>query len=428
MLTRHKLFLSVGHDEYWSGQQRSNVETARDSGLNLAFFSGNEVFWRIRWEEDFRTLVVYKESQEKVKKDPEVAEWTGTWRDGRPINPLGARPENSLTGTIFTVNAWRHDALEVPHRYAGLRFWRHTGVARLPGPGTKRLLKPGLLGHEWDEDLDNGHRPPGLVRLSETAVDNLWMIQDYGANYDSGSATHHLVMYRSVAGSLVFGAGTVQWSWGLDPHHDTVTGIPPDKANPTNIRLGVDQMGPEPDIQQATLNMFCDMGVKVGVTSLSPGLTMPEPSTDTSPPEVRCSFVHDITIHPRFLIIMPPLPPSPSVQVTGVEMRCDPDCRDETCDCWLEVAARDSEGVVAAVEFSIAQQPHSWHPAAPTARPAAWSLPLVRWRPQLPESLGYSFLADQEYGLAIRAVDDSYNIGPVHDVRIRTNCGRMILL
>ena len=29
-------------------------------------------------------------------------------------------------------------------------------------------------------------------------------------------------------------------------------GIPPDKANPTNIRLGVDQMGAEPDIQQAS--------------------------------------------------------------------------------------------------------------------------------------------------------------------------------
>ena len=109
-------------------------------------------------------------------------------------------------------------------------------------------------------------------------------------------------------------------------------------------------------------------------------------------------------------------------------MRCDPECRDETCDCWLEVAARDSEGLVAAVEFSIAQQPHSWHPAAPTAHSAAWTLPLVRWRPQLPESLGYSFLADQEYGLAIRAVDDSYNIGPVYDVHIRTNGSRMILL
>ena len=114
-LAHYKLFLSVGHDEYWSGAQRKAVEAARDSGTSLAFFSGNEVFWRVRWEDDYRTMVVYKESQEKVKKDPVQTEWTGTWRDGRSINPLGAQPENSLTGTIFTVNAWRHDALEVRH-------------------------------------------------------------------------------------------------------------------------------------------------------------------------------------------------------------------------------------------------------------------------------------------------------------------------
>lgn len=29
-LLNHKIFLSVGHDEYWSGVQRSNVEQARD--------------------------------------------------------------------------------------------------------------------------------------------------------------------------------------------------------------------------------------------------------------------------------------------------------------------------------------------------------------------------------------------------------------
>ena len=26
------------------------VEEARDQGLNLAFFSGNEVYWRVRWD------------------------------------------------------------------------------------------------------------------------------------------------------------------------------------------------------------------------------------------------------------------------------------------------------------------------------------------------------------------------------------------
>ena len=36
-LLRHKVFLSVGHDEYWSAQQRANVEAARDAGVHLAF-------------------------------------------------------------------------------------------------------------------------------------------------------------------------------------------------------------------------------------------------------------------------------------------------------------------------------------------------------------------------------------------------------
>src|SRR5262249_46361702 len=38
-LLQHKVFLSVGHDEYWSAQQRANVEAARDAGIHLAFFS-----------------------------------------------------------------------------------------------------------------------------------------------------------------------------------------------------------------------------------------------------------------------------------------------------------------------------------------------------------------------------------------------------
>src|SRR4029077_8687847 len=45
-LLEHRIFMSVAHDEYWSGQQRANVEAARDAGVHLAFFSGNEIFWK----------------------------------------------------------------------------------------------------------------------------------------------------------------------------------------------------------------------------------------------------------------------------------------------------------------------------------------------------------------------------------------------
>ena len=68
-LHEHRAFLSVGHDEYWSGDQRANVEAARDAGVNLAFFSGNEVFWKTRWEDDHRTLVSYKETHADAKID-----------------------------------------------------------------------------------------------------------------------------------------------------------------------------------------------------------------------------------------------------------------------------------------------------------------------------------------------------------------------
>ena len=82
-----------------------------------------------------------------------------------------------------------------------------------------------ITGHEWDEDIDNGFRPAGLIHLSETHVDNVQYIQDHGGTYDTGSATHHLTMYKHRSGAIVFGAGTVQWAWGLDNNHDNAGGI-----------------------------------------------------------------------------------------------------------------------------------------------------------------------------------------------------------
>ena len=246
LIRNHRLFLSVGHDEYWSGRQRRNVEAARDAGVHLGFFSGNEVFWKTRFEpsidgseEPYRTLVTYKETHANAKIDPMPDVWTGTWRDSRSFNPEGPQPENALTGTIFTVNAWRNDPIIVPAEYAQLRFWRNTDVARLE-PDERAVFLKGLLGHEWDEDLDNGFRPPGLFRLSETTIDNVPYVQDCGSVFDSGTTTHHLTLYRHASGALVFGAGTVQWAWGLDAHHDTETGVPPERVNENTTRVGVD--------------------------------------------------------------------------------------------------------------------------------------------------------------------------------------------
>src|SRR5207253_4985304 len=134
-----------------------------------------------------------------------------------------------------------------------MRFWRNTSVAAL-APGQTATFAAGLLGYEWDEAPQNGFQPPGLQRLSSTTIDaNPQYLQDYGSSYGAGTATHSLTMYRASSGAFVFGAGTVQYSWGLDSTHDR-------SGPPADLRL-----------QQATVNLFADMGAQPG--SLQGGLS-----------------------------------------------------------------------------------------------------------------------------------------------------------
>ena len=131
----HKLIISSGHDEYWSLAERNKIEAARDAGVHLAFFSGNEVYWKVRWENNFRTLVCYKEGTlgENVcgnKCDPTSA-WTGLWRDGAAWD--AGKPENNLTGQISWSDV--SSAITVTGAYKNLWFWRGTGVAGLAANG-----------------------------------------------------------------------------------------------------------------------------------------------------------------------------------------------------------------------------------------------------------------------------------------------------
>ncbi|MFG3442169.1 N,N-dimethylformamidase beta subunit family domain-containing protein [Nonomuraea sp. NPDC047897] len=275
-ILEHDAFLSVGHDEYWSLSMRDNLATARDNGVNLAFFSGNEVFWKTRWENSivdsgtpFRTMVCYKETLANRKLDPSP-EWTGTWRDPRfATPPNGGFPENELTGTLFATNGTVNDPLAVPFEYGRLRLWRNTSVADLL-PGQTATLPAGLLGYEWDAAPDTLFTPSGSVKYSRTTIGRLdKILLDFGSTYGAGVPTHNLVLYKHTSGARVFGAGTTQWSWGLDAVHDR-------PGTPADIR-----------IQQATVNLFADMGLQPA--SLQPGLVPATPSTDTTPPTTTIS-------------------------------------------------------------------------------------------------------------------------------------------
>ena len=277
LLLQHKIFTSTGHDEYWDTTARANVQAARAAGVNLVFMSGNEVYWKTRWEPSidasatpYRTLVCYKETRHNAPLDPLDASptwtWTGTWRDPRNSPPAdGGKPENALTGTIFEVDSYRSDSIQVPYAMSGLRFWRNTPHVARAASGATTTLTQNILGYEWDASPDNGFAPGGLIDLSSTTLSVSTFLLDYGTMTGNGTATHNLTLYKDPAsGALVFGAGTVFWAWGLSNNHDG----PP---TPT-----------DPDIQQATVNLLADMGAQPA--TLQARLVAAAKSTDSTPP------------------------------------------------------------------------------------------------------------------------------------------------
>ncbi len=199
-LLKHRVFLVVGHDEYWTWQMRRHVETARDAGVSLGIFSANTCYWQIRlepsrldWTPD-RTIVSYKEF---TPIDPFLRDRqsvndnlvTTRWRD-RPIN----RPEAELLGVMYDVDPVNSDIT----LSAAAPDWMlmNTGLKA----GDKLV---GLLGYEVDRIAASS--PPGTVTVARSP-------------YPHRGRTRYsdATVYTASSGATVFATGTIQWSWGLD--------------------------------------------------------------------------------------------------------------------------------------------------------------------------------------------------------------------
>ncbi len=243
-LLDHKIFLSVGHDEYWSQPMSDAITAARDAGVNIAVFSSNTSYWRIRFEPDPVTnepdsvMVTYK-STESGNPDPS-GEPTGTWRDPRGAN----KPENAFLGVMYIGdNDKMYFPLRLSSEYTSDPLFRHTGLQKMP-PNTYIDVGDQIIGWEWDAAVDNGAAPQGLQILAKTPVYG-FLLQDAGRseNGNMGQAFTNTTRYVAPGGAMVFASSTIQWSWGLGAH-------------------AIDVVPPDPYITQITYNLFSDMGVQ----------------------------------------------------------------------------------------------------------------------------------------------------------------------
>ncbi|MFN7135577.1 MAG: N,N-dimethylformamidase beta subunit family domain-containing protein, partial [Myxococcales bacterium] len=192
---KHRIIVSVGHDEYHSPEAVDRFEAALNAGTSFAFLSGNTMYWAVRYEDGpagrNKTLVCFKELPDQ---DPLFAtdrrRATGHFRKA----PL-ERPELRFLGVQSNG-----DSISQPLDWIvqNASHWIYGGTGLKDGD---RL--PGIVGFEWDSFLNTGQEPAGLVVLSNTPVDA-----------QSGRSYHNAVVYER-GNAFLFAASTVWFNRGL---------------------------------------------------------------------------------------------------------------------------------------------------------------------------------------------------------------------
>ena len=205
-LSKPKLFLTQGHDEYWSWEMRDHVTEWRDQGVHLAFLGSNTAYWQIRYEDmtndsvesqEPRTIVCFR----RQKRDPIKDKYRTTkWRD--------VRPEALLVGVEYVFplgDPFDEDIIVSDHEH-----WLFNGTGLKSGDKI-----PGILGYEvdrianikpMDENTEGNIPIESITKIFETPL----------LNRRNQTILAQSGFYTATSGANVFGAGTMQWSWGLD--------------------------------------------------------------------------------------------------------------------------------------------------------------------------------------------------------------------
>jgi Domain of unknown function (DUF4082) len=234
LLRQHKVFLSVGHDEYWSLEGRQNVEQSRDAGVNLAFFSANSCYWRVRFENSStgvsnRIMTSYKDAG----TDPVAP--TNKFR-----SPENNNPESKLLGVMYVGGRWRSfysDGFDFVVKNSADPYYANTNLQ--DGNTLSQLV-----GFEWDAINPNGSPNGPLVILGEsTQGQDFDQAQLEGFPAGTDARISHAVRYTAPSGAKVFSTGSIQWMWGLDSE-------------------GVSGPRVDPRAKQITVNILADMGAR----------------------------------------------------------------------------------------------------------------------------------------------------------------------
>jgi hypothetical protein len=159
LVLRHHALISMGHDEYWSTSMRTGAETARDHGVNLAFFGANAVYRHIRFASSplgtDRREINYRSARTDPLAGIDNAEVTVSWREA-PVR----KPENTLLGELYQCNPVHADLV-----VTNPTSWVYAGTGLSEGSKI-----PGVIGSEYDQYIQGMPGPPNVELMAHSPL------------------------------------------------------------------------------------------------------------------------------------------------------------------------------------------------------------------------------------------------------------------
>lgn len=189
ILAGKQVFISAGHDEYWTNQERENVIKARERGMNTVFFGANAGYWNTRLEKSSAGKSITMEIYKSKDEDPDKKDPTIKFRD------LG-KPEPELTGLEYKCFPAR-GSIEVKEPQSFV----FNGIKSF-----ENLDLDGLVGPEVDSLVSSSSKIGTVVNLAQARVrcGTKWYAPRYGEMNMIISTTNGLP-------GGVFSTGTMGW-------------------------------------------------------------------------------------------------------------------------------------------------------------------------------------------------------------------------
>jgi hypothetical protein len=213
LLKSCQVFISVGHDEYWTRQMYDNATSARDAGVSLLFLSGNALYHQIATydkpaEDRFRSFARgrYFTDERELMGSSSFGPGYGDWTVSKPEHWL-------FEGT----------GMKAGDSIPGLIGWEYHGYPFKDIEGLEIVASSRLVGQAFSD-----------VEIRGLGV------------REQGDGLHSAVIYLGPHGNWVFNAGTIWWAEGLSnpPGHVPAMGS-----------YGRTQ-GPDRRVQQMTRNLL----------------------------------------------------------------------------------------------------------------------------------------------------------------------------